>query len=191
MLSDDSELIVSIAAGNQDALHQLYVRYRDRLWRYLYHLLAEDPSWVDEVVQDVFLSVWTNAHAFRQEATASTWMFRIAHNKALHARRAHFRRPEGHVIALPGEDDERDPIWETPSPEDVVLDRLALGEAFHQLSPKHREVLELYFYQGFSFTEIAQILDVPGGTVRSRLSYARHALLKRLTPTQKGEGIIQ
>jgi hypothetical protein len=47
MISDDSDLIASIAAGNQDALHQLYARYRDRLWRYLYHLLAEDPFRVE------------------------------------------------------------------------------------------------------------------------------------------------
>jgi RNA polymerase sigma-70 factor (ECF subfamily) len=67
-----------------------------------------------------------------------------------------------------------------PSHEDAVLDRLALADALRRLSPKHREVLYLVSQQGFTLEEAAQVLAVPVGTVKSRMSYARQALLRAL-----------
>jgi RNA polymerase sigma-70 factor (ECF subfamily) len=74
------------------------------------------------------------------------------------------------------------------SPEDAIVNRMALAEALRALSPKHREVLDLAFFQGFGPEEIAHILDVPAGTVKSRISYARRALQAQLAEgTKTGE----
>jgi RNA polymerase sigma-70 factor (ECF subfamily) len=78
-------------------------------------------------------------------------------------------------------------LWETVSPENAVIDRITLASALRQLSDKHREVLELVFHYGFAPDEVANILAVAPGTVKSRISYARRALLQLLTETSMRE----
>ncbi len=175
--NEDRRLLAQIAAGNEQALDLLYARYRPRLRRYLWRLLDGDEGVVEEALQDTFLAVWHSAARFRCEATVATWVFQIAHNIALHARQRSARQP---VIA---------PLLAADAPSahrlhapdtDVVIVRLSMHDALNQLSEKHREVLDLFFRQGFSSDEIAAILDIPAGTVRSRLSYARKALRDEL-----------
>ncbi|HEV2237004.1 MAG TPA: sigma factor, partial [Ktedonobacterales bacterium] len=84
---DEAELLAAIAAGDEDALRQLYLRERPRLRRYLWHQLGGEASLVEEVLQDTFLAVWRQAGTFRGEARVSTWIFQIAHYLALEARR--------------------------------------------------------------------------------------------------------
>ncbi len=86
-MSDDESLIGRIARGDEEALRQLYASYRVRLWQYLWPQLSGDAQRVEEVLQDVFLAVWRQARSFRGEARASTWLFRIARNRASNAMR--------------------------------------------------------------------------------------------------------
>jgi RNA polymerase sigma-70 factor (ECF subfamily) len=176
--SDDWRLIALIAGGNEQALDTLYSRYRPRLRRYLWQQLDGDAGVVEEALQDIFLAVWQSAAQFRGEAKVATWMFQIAHNIALHARQRHTRRPLSAPLLAAEEahldDQQRDPYA------DGVIARLSVNEALAKLPEKHREVLELFFRQGFSPDEIAAILGIPAGTVRSRMSYARKALREEL-----------
>jgi RNA polymerase sigma-70 factor, ECF subfamily len=159
-----------IAGGDQDALARMQQALYPRLWRFLWVQLDGNTSWIEEVLQDVFLAVWQSAHTFRGEARfVAAWIFRIAHHHAANARRAQFRRPEGHAALLLEED-------VTTTFEDAVVQRVTLAEALRHLAPKHQEVLYLVFYQGFMLDEVAQILNIPSGTVKSRLSHARRAL---------------
>lgn len=182
-MSDDERLILRIAEGDEEALGQLYASYRVRLWQYLWPQLGADAQRVEEVLQDVFLAVWRQARTFRGEARASTWLFRIARYRASNAMRDHARQPEGYATSLSTGEDGEGGGYErarTASHEDAVLDRVALAEAMRRLSLKHREVLDLFFFHGFTLDEVAHILDIPTGTVKSRLSYARRALLREL-----------
>ncbi|MGZ3583913.1 MAG: RNA polymerase sigma factor, partial [Ktedonobacterales bacterium] len=116
-------------------------------------------------------------------ARASTWLFRIARNRASNAMRDRARQPDGYAESLTTENGGEGGAYEytsTASHEDAVLDRVALAEGMSKLSPKHREVLDLFFYHGFTLDEVAHILDIPTGTAKSRLSYARRALLREL-----------
>jgi RNA polymerase sigma-70 factor, ECF subfamily len=180
MTADATHLLALVATGDEEAMQQIYVLFHPRVRRYLWHQLSGDPAAVEETLQDVFLAVWRTAGAYRADAKVATWIFQIAHYRALHARRGQQRFahlvPSGAELA---NTPETEPLG--ASHEDAVLDRLALVEALRHLSPKHREVLYLVSQQGFSQEEAAQILAVPVGTVKSRMSYARQALIRALS----------
>ena len=186
-MPDEQAIIARIADGDQHALHELYTTYRPRLRRYLWHQLQGDHGLVEEALQDIFLSVWKSAGTFRHEAQVGTWLFRIARHRVSHQRRDTARRPEGHLIHLDENDDESATPLHILSHKDAVVERLALNDALNQLSEKHREVLELIFRYGFSLEEVAQILEVPAGTIKSRISYARRALMRELATANARE----
>lgn len=180
-------LLALVAAGDEDALRQLYAAFRPRLRRYLWHQLGGDTLAVEEMLQDVFLAVWRTASAYRGEAKVATWIFQIAHYLVIHARHRQSRYADAVSTDGSDEEDTPHPSWQSVSHEDEVIDRLTLADALAHLSTKHREVLDLVSRQGFSLEEVAQILDVPTGTVKSRLSYAHlsyahKALLRELCP---------
>jgi RNA polymerase sigma-70 factor (ECF subfamily) len=184
---DDRLLLAQVAAGDQETLRALYAAYAPRLWRFLLQQLGANAGWAEEVLQDVFVAVWRSAGGYRGEAHVATWIFRIAHHLAANARRDRARRPEGHLVELPEDAEEGALIGLDPSCEDAVLGRLALADALERISPRHRAVIELVFAQGFSCEEVARILGVPAGTVKSRLSYARRALRDRLATSAGAE----
>jgi RNA polymerase sigma-70 factor, ECF subfamily len=134
-------------------------------------------SWIEDTLQDIFLAVWQSAYTFQGEAhSVAAWIFRITHHHAANARRSQFRRPEGHPALLLEE-------HAVTTFEDEVVQRVVLTDALHRLSPKYQEVLYLVFYQGFQQDEVAQILSIPLGTVKSRLNHARRLLLAELAST--------
>ncbi len=181
--TDDQTLLGQIASGHEDALRQLYAAYRPRLWRFIAQQVHGDNELTNTVLQDVFLSVWRTASAYRGEATVATWLFCMARNIASSARRGKFG-DENHrqlfAELIRKEEQEQHATRELGSPEQAVVDRLTLREAFAGLSSKHREVLELIFLRGFTYEETARILDIPLGTVKSRLNTARQLLSKVL-----------
>jgi len=186
MADDEQALVARIAADDQEALRILYTRYRPRLWRYLWRRLDGDAGAVEDAMQETWLAVWRGAPGYQPRGQVAAWIFQIAHRHVAHLRRDTSRALEGRLRprALDAEDDELlSAVNETGSHEERVLDRLALVEALRALSPAHREVLELVFYHGFSLVEAGQILDIPLGTVKSRVSYARRALAKALAAT--------
>lgn len=185
MSADEQALLAGIAGGDDEALGRLYASYRPRLRRYLWQQLAGDTTAVEDVLQETFLAVWRTAGSFRDEAQVATWVFRIARYQMLRARRAAGHSAPGLLLRFGRDDDEadeRDDVAEgmSASPEEAVVERLALAGALRRLSPKHREALELVFQQGFSLDETAQILSVPVGTVKSRISNGRRALQQEL-----------
>lgn len=179
MATDDPDLVARVAAGDEEALRELVSRHHASLRRYLWRQLDGDAPAVEEAVQDVFVAVWRGAAAYRSEAKVSTWLFQIARFLALRARRGQ-RRAAGMALLEAEEGEDAPSGWPGSSHEDVVIDRLILAECLRQLSNKHREALELVFVFGFSPDEVAHILGIPSGTVKSRISYARRALFLAL-----------
>ncbi|HET9111388.1 MAG TPA: RNA polymerase sigma factor [Ktedonobacterales bacterium] len=181
---DEQLLLAQVAAGDEEALRQLYLAYRPRLRRYLWHQLDGDMAVVEEALQDVFLAVWRTAEGYRADARVTTWIYQIAHYVALGIRRRMARHPDTLRLEGPDADDASGQgAAAYDACDDSVLNRLALSDALDGLTPKYREALALVFQHGFSLHEAAQILDVPVGTVKSRISYARKALLRALAAT--------
>ncbi|MDX1616729.1 MAG: RNA polymerase sigma factor [Candidatus Promineifilaceae bacterium] len=162
---DDVVLLGRVAEGDQTAFSELYQRHHVGLYNYLLRLIHQE-SVAEELLQEVFVAVWEGAADFRQQASVKTWIFRIGHHKAVSWLRKLKRyddlvsqyQPRAQV-SVEGQASE---TWRA----DVVR------EALDQLSAPHRAVVELAYVHELSYAEIAQILDCPVGTVKSRMSYA-------------------
>ncbi len=185
MEPSDLALLERIAGGDHDAMHQLYERFHDRLQRFLWQRMRGDDALVEDALQEIFLSVWRFAGTFRGQANVATWLFQIAYHQVSHSR----RRLRGGEVVLTDENLNESVrlSLDAVSLENAVIDRLMLANTLRQLSDKHREVLELVFYYGFAPDEVAQILAIAPGTVKSRISYARRALLRLYKETSARE----
>ncbi len=170
-------VVARMAAGDRSALADLYARYERSLLAYL-RLLSPDPGLVEELLQDTLLAAWTGAGGYAGQASVQGWLLGIARRRAhdvLRRRRLHLVGSAG-LEALPAPD---------PEPEALALaraDREELAAAVARLAPVHREVLVLTFVHELSYRDLAEVLGVPLGTVKSRLSNAKRALRALLRP---------
>ena len=177
---DDSQLIGRTLAGEPDAFGELVLRYQDRLYNSLLRLLgsAEDAR---DVAQDAFVTAFVKLDSFRGSSAFYTWLYRIAFNLAMsHARR---RRPTRSLEEAKAEFG-REPVDGQPPPEASLAcrERASLvHEALAALNAEYRQVIVLREIDGCRYDEIAEILELPVGTVRSRLFRARLELRDRLT----------
>jgi RNA polymerase sigma-70 factor (ECF subfamily) len=175
-MHDESEWIRQIAQGDESAFERLFRCYAPRIFRFAMSYL-NDPALAEEVVQETMIAVWKNAKDYKEQSQLSTWILGIARNKALDRARASQREPE-----LLREIDRRALGRATP---EQIAQRDSQAErvrsALEKLSPEHREVIMLAFYNELSYSEIAQILNCPEGTVKSRVYYAKEQLKRILS----------
>jgi RNA polymerase sigma-70 factor, ECF subfamily len=183
---DDRRLIAEVLAGNTAAFGELVARYQDRLFNVAYRVLdnADDAA---DVVQDVFVNAYTSLRAFKGDSELFTWLYRIAFNTAIS-----FKRRRRGVVRIDGSGDggldPEDRSLDT-APEaglERTEDERVLGEAMAKLSAEHRTVLVLKDIDGLKYEEIADVMGVPIGTVRSRLHRARLELKSLLDPDAVG-----
>ena len=167
----DHQLLRQVAAGDEQAFGELYDGYSLQVYNYILRLVNE-PSVADEILQEVFFVAWYDAKRFREQSKVKTWLLRIAHHKAVSWLRSHHS-----VSSL-------DDLATVPNGDDRIEEQVVrawhadqVRAALDRISPKHRAVIELVFVHDLSYTEIAEILSIPVGTVKSRMSYA----LKYLT----------
>lgn len=171
--SDDISLLQRVAEGNEPAFEALYQRYSVPLFNYLLRLM-HDSGGAEELLQDVFLTVWQSARCFRGEASVKTWLFRIAHHRAVSWLRKRREPPNGDLEDLALNDLATDPEGLTIE----AWEAAQIYAALNSLSVKHRAVLELAIFCELPYTEIARVVQCPVGTVKSRISYARRCLLQ-------------
>jgi len=176
-VSAEQALLERIASGDRDALAELYRRYQRPLFRFL-RQLTPDRGLAEEILQDTLVAVWKGAGTFKGRSPVSTWLFGIARRQAHDA-----LRRKG--VAFAGEEEIGQAADPGPPPEERALARDGLAQAVRRLAPVHREVLALAFVSGLGYQEIAEALEVPEGTVKSRLFNARRAL-RRLLEEEDG-----
>jgi len=178
-VNDDAQLIEETLAGRSAAFGQLVTKYQDRLYNTLVHVTgnAEDAR---DAAQEAFIQAFTKLDTFQQNAAFYTWLYRIAFNVAISHRRR--RRPTASVDRA-RETSGLEPMDPAEAPtERLERDEQArqVHEAIAELSEEHREVLVLREIDGFCYDTIARILELPIGTVRSRLHRARLQLREQL-----------
>jgi RNA polymerase sigma-70 factor (ECF subfamily) len=169
--TSDEALIGLIADGDKRAMQVLYGRHNVRVYRFIVRLTG-NASLAEDLVSEVFLDVWRQADAFEAKCQVSTWLLAIARYKALSALRRRSDEQLDDVMAATIEDPSDDP-------ETTVYnqDRSAIVQkCLSQLSPAHREVIDLVYYHEKSVDEVAQIVGVPAATVKTRMFYARNKL---------------
>lgn len=183
LAAHDRELIARVAAGDRAALAALYEEHRRPLVAYLMTLTA-DRGQAEEILQDTLVAVWRHAHTFRGRSTLRTWLLGVARRQAHNA-----LRRGGRLAPTPGEAALQPLVAADPDPADVAIARATAVEidaALDRLTPLHREALVLAFVHDLSYREMALVLDVPLGTVKSRLSNAKRALRPLLEAEQGG-----
>lgn len=178
----DRELVARCQLGEADAFNELVSRHQDRVYAAVTRFCGNGEDAAD-VVQRAFINAYRKISEFKGDAAFSTWIYRIAFNQAISFRREN-RRPavsihgkgEDGLIAEPA--DERAPGESMESEETQKKVR----EALDRLDEQDRQIIILKDLQGQSYDEIAAILQVPKGTVRSRLHRARMELKEKLKP---------
>jgi RNA polymerase sigma-70 factor, ECF subfamily len=171
----DAKLIEAIAVGDQAAMRTLYARHHLRVYHFIVRL-GSDTDRAEDIVSEVFLTVWRQAGSFENRSQVSTWILSIARFKALTAlgRRRETQLDEASTEMVADDSD---------TPEQTVLhtDRTAqLRKCIAQLSSDHREVIDLVYYHDKSVEEVATILHLPKNTVKTRMYYARRHLARLL-----------
>ncbi|MGE0684632.1 MAG: RNA polymerase sigma factor [Candidatus Binatia bacterium] len=173
----DHDTLAECRAGNKQAFNELILRHKDRLYTVAVHLLG-DSGEAEDVTQDTFLKAYEKLAEFRGDARFSTWLYRICYNLCLnHLTRKRVDRQEG---VFP----------ETlPDGKERFFDQMLVKEqqdlvshAIAQLPVEFREVVLLYYTGQLSYEEIASLLELPVGTVRSRLHRGREQLKDLLRP---------
>lgn len=182
----EAELVASLCAGMEDAYETLIQRFEHPVFNLVSRLL-DDPADSADVVQEVFLKVFRNIACFRQDSSLKTWIYRIAVNEARNHRRwfNRHRKQEVGLDAEPGEAQGYQDWLPDPgrSPFEAALDQeqqSLIEQALQQLNPNFRAALVLREIEGLSYEEIAEILDISLGTVKSRIVRGRDALRKCL-----------
>ena len=172
---DEVALIERIARGDPRAFETLYRHYFPRLVRFI-ERMTRRPELVEEILNDTMFVVSTSAHKYNHSSKVSTWIFAIAYRKSLKALRD---------VDIPVESDESaDAVADPMEPRDEVVQaqlRRVLSEAVDALSANHRAVIELTYFHEIGYREIAQIMDCPVETVKTRMFHARRRL-KTLLP---------
>ena len=178
-MNDDAQLIAQTLAGQSAAFGQLVLKYQDRLYNTVFHALgnAEDAR---DVVQDAFVRAFLKLETFQQASAFYTWLYRIAFNVAAsHCRRRHATCSVEQIRATDGSE----PLDDADAPSEQLeqAERCRqVRQAIAALQEEYRVVLVLREIDGCCYETIAEILDLPVGTVRSRLHRARLQLREQL-----------
>jgi RNA polymerase sigma-70 factor (ECF subfamily) len=183
---EDQRLISGLQTADEAAYEQLIQRFQGPVYNLAWRLLS-DPSDASDVVQEVFLKIFSNIGNFRGESSLRTWVYRIAVNEAHNRRRWLFRHRRGEtgIEEVYEESDTRDrPLMDAgETPFDFTMNREAqilLEEGLAAINPVFRAALVLRELEDMSYEEIAEILEVSIGTVKSRIMRGREALRRYL-----------
>jgi RNA polymerase sigma-70 factor (ECF subfamily) len=176
----DGDLLAKVGGGDRRALEDLLRRHQPRLWALCRRMTGSDAD-ADDATQEALISIVRALPRFDGRSRFSTWAYRIAVNASLDELRRRRRRPEP---GLPGDHDVpggAEPEATTPDPAGAAL-AVDVDAALRRLPPEFRAPVVLRDLCGLDYAEIAEVLGVPPGTVRSRISRGRAALAPLLAP---------
>ena len=173
--SDDVRLIDRIAGKDLRAFEELYRIYHPRLSRFLKNMLHRAPL-VEEVLDDTMMVVWRQPERYNGKSKVSTWIFAIAYRKALKALKRH-DEPVEDKHAEARESTEADPEQQVGHRQVQQV----LQGAINELSQDHRAVVDLTYFHGIGYREIAEIMACPVDTVKTRMYHARRHLRNKLS----------
>jgi RNA polymerase sigma-70 factor (ECF subfamily) len=161
-------LVERVAAGDRVAMQLLYTRNHLRVYRFVLRLV-NDAATAEDLTSDVFLDVWKHAGRFEGRSQVSTWILSIARYKAVDALRRRANDPLDEEIAKEFPDAADNPELIVQKQNESAI----LRECLTQLSPAHREIIDLVYYHEKSIAEVAEIIDAPQNTVKTRMFHAR------------------
>ena len=178
----DEVLIARFQDGDVYAFEQIVHRYKDPLINFIYHYLGNRVD-AEDVVQETFLRVYKNKHLYRNIAKFSTWIYTIASNLAKTELRRRRRRKVFSISQMGYDDKDYDIPGSDLTPDRIIdgeMKEKMIRDEIEALPVKFREVVVLRDIKEFSYEEISKILNIPIGTVKSRVNRGRIRLQKQL-----------
>lgn len=172
MQTDELELIAQSLRHDADAYGQLVERYKNALYRHCFALVRDEAT-AEDIAQETFITAYYKLTQFDTSRRFSTWLFKIATNKAL----THLKRTK---VTLPLDTELVSSVVSASESLERQAEFAELHTAVAQLQPKYRAVISLYYWQGLPYEEIALALDVPVGTVKGWMNRAKSQLRKEL-----------
>ncbi len=177
----DIALLARMANGDTLAMQAFYARHAIRVFRFVLRIVG-DHGLAEDVISETFLDAWRQADRFEGRSAVSTWLLAIARHKAYAA-----LRRRGNIAPLTDEVTEQ--IEDCADTPDMAVEKQARGRILRrcldELTPAHREIIDLVYYHEKSLAEVAEIVAIPENTVKTRLFYAR----KRLATLARNAGI--
>lgn len=171
----DEELLISISNGNNDAFNNLYSRYKDRLLYYFYRMLFQDKELAKDFVQEIFIKIINKPHLYNPNMKFSTWIFSVANNMCKNEyRRQDIRK---NTISCENPDTFNNEDFSDNNHEPAIKLIFTQLERFDE---SHKSAFLLKYREGFSIDEISNVLDLPVGTIKSRLFYTRKKLQENI-----------
>ena len=164
----DNALMASITKGDKSAMQALFVRYRVQVYRFSLRLTNSQEA-AEDLVSEVFLEAWRHAGKFEGRSKVSTWLLAIAHHLACSAKRRRSTVELDDSMMETLEDCSDNPEVATHKRQQNAI----LAHCLTELSPAHREVIDLVYYHEKSISEVAEIVGCPQSTVKTRMHYAR------------------
>lgn len=183
---DDKRLITAIGLGQPEALDELYQRYHRLIFSLAVNIIS-DRATAEEITLDVFTRVWEKAETYRPDlAQVSTWLTSITRYRAIDLLRRRDSRPDYRSVswAEVSADIPANPVDNPEELTELAIRRQAVQAALAQLPPEQREVLALAYFKGYSHSQIAETLNQPLGTVKTRVRLAMQKLRQSLPEQQ-------
>ena len=182
---EDREIIERVRAGDTNAFGLLVEKYQTKIYNLALRMCGNEDDAFD-LAQDAFVRAWRGLDSFQFDSAFSTWLFRLSSNLCLDFLRAKKRRAAV-SLTMSGDEDDEEVQLDIPdpgkSPEEIVLaaeDRELLTKALNSLPADQRQIIVMRAIDDLSYTQIAEILNIQEGTVKSRLSRARTQLRNKL-----------
>lgn len=175
----ERDLIVQAQQGDRQAFSELVRRHRTGVVNVVYRMTG-DAHLAEDAAQEAFIRAWQHLHAYRPDSPFRNWLYRIATNAALDALRREKDTLDIDALSMAASGGLPEAALESKQQAELVQ------QALLALPPASRAALILREYEGLSYREIAEALDIPLGTVMSRLNYARKRMLETLTPHLEG-----
>jgi len=175
------EELVALSIQNKLFFGELVTRYERKLGAYIYRIGSLPQEDIEDLLQNIFLRVYQNLNAFNQDLQFSSWIYRIAHNETMAFFRKRSVRPHGHLHTL-SDEEMANLASELNITKDIEArdDATVLHTCIQKLPQQYRDIVVLKFFEHKSYDELSDILELPPGTIATRIRRAKERLRKLL-----------
>lgn len=169
----DNELLEAISSGSEKAMHEFYKRYSSIVYQFAFKTLLNGPD-ASEVMNEVMMEIWRKADSFSGKSKVRTWLLSITHNKAVDTVRKKSRHDGNQEL---NEETEMGASCSLDDAHSGLENSKHVKQCMNGLNNSHRQVVYLTFFEGLSYTDIAGVIEVPAGTVKTRMMHAKKNLM--------------
>lgn len=173
MQTSEQELIAKSKNGDADAYGQIVERYKDALYRHCFALVRDEDT-AEDISQESFITAYYKLNKFDSTKRFSTWLFKIAHNKSLDSLRASKRGPKQLDEGVLSQ------FVSTHTGPEQQAQNSEVVTALAKLEPRYQAVIQLHYYQGMTYEEIAVVMTKPVGSIKGWMNRAKNQLRKEL-----------